>query len=58
MTEEALQQLEQVKEHIKRKKIQLPEIVKLKEFKGKLNNSMVFRFCVKYTANHLSEDEI
>ena len=55
LTEESEKQLVRIKEHIEAEKIKLPDIAKLPEYKGKINRSMVVRYCIKTTLEVLEE---
>ena len=56
LTREARKKLEQVKEYIKKHNIEIEEIVKIPQLKGLLNDSMTIRFCIEFTADHLSKE--
>ena len=53
LTDETRQKLEKVTEYIKRRKIELPDISVIPALKGKLNRSMVLRYCIETTLKHL-----
>ena len=57
LTEETKQKLEKVTEYIKSRKIELPNIAIVPELKGKLNRSMVLRYCIEKTLEVLEDEK-
>lgn len=57
LTNKDMKRLKQLKEIIERKGIKLPDITKAPLYHGKINRSMIFRYCLKETLKRLLEEE-
>lgn len=57
LTKKDMKQLKRLKKILERKKIKLPDIAKIPEYRGKINRSMILRYCLRETLKRLLEED-